>query len=87
VLASARAVLRQLGKPARPAVALSRDEADRNVPIVVYAPGVVAPGTYRPWVETTQVAPTILDLLGLDPNALQAVQIEGTQVLPGTARH
>jgi hypothetical protein len=61
--------------------------ADRDVPIVVYAPGAVQPGTYRPWVETTQIAPTILDLLGLDPDALQAVQIEGTQVLPGVDRH
>lgn len=61
--------------------------ADRDVPIVLYAPGAVAPGMYRPWVETTQIAPTILDLLGLDPDALQAVQIEGTQVLPGIARH
>jgi hypothetical protein len=34
-------------------------------------------------VETTQVAPTILALLGLDPNALRAVQVEGTRVLPG----
>ncbi|MBV9179676.1 MAG: alkaline phosphatase family protein [Acidobacteria bacterium] len=34
-------------------------------------------------VETTQVAPTILAALGLDPNRLQAVRIEGTQVLPG----
>lgn len=59
--------------------------ADRDVPIVVYAPGAVAPGTYRSRVETTQIAPTILDLLGLDPNALQAVQIEGTQALPGVA--
>jgi hypothetical protein len=33
-------------------------------------------------VETTQVAPTILKALGLDPSALQAVRIEGTQVLP-----
>jgi hypothetical protein len=61
--------------------------ADRDVPIVVYAPGTVEPGTFRPWVETTQIAPTILNLLGLDPNALQAVQIEGTRVLPGTARN
>jgi hypothetical protein len=60
--------------------------ADRDVPIVVYAPGAVEPGTYRPWVQTTQIAPTILDLLGLDPNALQAVHIEGTPVLPGIAR-
>ena len=62
--------------------------ADRDVPIVVYAPGTVQPGTYRhPEVETTQIAPTILDLLGLDPNALQAVQIEHTRVLPGIASH
>lgn len=33
-------------------------------------------------VETTQVAPTILAALGLDPNALQSVQQEHTQVLP-----
>lgn len=30
-----------------------------------------------------QVAPTILNILGLDPSALQAVGIEGTTVLPG----
>jgi hypothetical protein len=34
-------------------------------------------------VETTEVAPTILRLLGLNPNALKAVQEEGTKVLPG----
>jgi len=61
--------------------------ADRDVPIVLYAPGAVKPGTYRPWVETTQIAPTILDLLGLNPDALEAVQIEGTQVLPGVDPH
>ena len=33
-------------------------------------------------VETTQIAPTILELLGLNPNALQAVQIEHTPTLP-----
>jgi arylsulfatase A-like enzyme len=61
--------------------------ADRDVPIVVYAPGVVEPGKYYPRVETTQIAPTILDLLGLNPNALEAVHLEGTQVLPGVAHH
>lgn len=30
------------------------------------------------------IAPTILKLLGLDPNRLQAVDIEHTQVLPLT---
>jgi hypothetical protein len=33
-------------------------------------------------VETTQIAPTILKTLGLDPDKLQAVQIEGTKALP-----
>jgi arylsulfatase A-like enzyme len=56
--------------------------ADRDVPIVVYGPGI-RPQVNGQWVETTQIAPTILDLLGLDPQNLQAVQIEGTQVLPG----
>jgi hypothetical protein len=34
-------------------------------------------------VGTAQVAPTILKALGLDPKNLDAVRIEGTQVLPG----
>ncbi len=34
-------------------------------------------------VETTQVAPTILKALGLEPGKLDAVRIEGTPVLPG----
>jgi hypothetical protein len=56
---------------------------DRHVPIVVSAPGVVKTGkTYIGPVETTQIAPTILSLLGISPKELQAVQIEGTQVLP-----
>ena len=56
---------------------------DRDVPLVVYAPGSFQPGQSSNRVETTQVAPTILKLLGLPPRSLQAVQREGTQVLPG----
>ncbi len=56
---------------------------DRDVLLIVYAPGTVQPGQIGDSVETTQVAPTILQLLGLSPDALQAVQREGTQVLPG----
>ena len=56
---------------------------DRDVPILVYAPGTVHHGSSSQWVETTQVAPTILHLLGLDPSALDAVREEGTRVLPG----
>jgi hypothetical protein len=40
-------------------------------------------GTVTSFVETTQVAPTILKILGLDPRNLDAVRIEGTPVLPG----
>ena len=39
--------------------------------------------TVTSFVETAQVAPTILQLLGLDPDALDAVKIEGTPVLAG----
>jgi len=34
-------------------------------------------------VETPQIAPTILKVLGLNPNDLKAVSEEGTQLLPG----
>jgi hypothetical protein len=34
-------------------------------------------------VATTQIAPTILKALGLNPQKLEAVVLEGTQVLPG----
>jgi arylsulfatase A-like enzyme len=60
---------------------------DREVPILVYAPGNVKPDSNDKWVETTQVAPTILKLLDLDPQDLQAVGIEHTQVLPGLQGH
>ncbi len=56
---------------------------DRDVPLIVYAPGTVPHSRVRAWVETTQVAPTILQLLDLNPNALEAVQKERTRVLPG----
>jgi hypothetical protein len=54
---------------------------DRNVPILVSWPGAFGGTAVTRPVETTQVAPTILKLLGLDPRALQAVGIEGTQPL------
>jgi hypothetical protein len=53
--------------------------------MVVSGPGI--PVQVRPTsVETAQVAPTILALLGLNPNKLTAVQAEDTQVLPGPGR-
>jgi hypothetical protein len=58
---------------------------DTHVLMVVNGPNVPAQVNFAS-VETTQVAPTILALLGLNPNALTAVQVEGTQVLPGLGR-
>ncbi|MGN6722873.1 MAG: alkaline phosphatase family protein [Marmoricola sp.] len=55
---------------------------DRHVLMIVNGPGVTK-GTYAGVATTTQVAPTILQLLGLDPASLTAVQVEGTSVLPG----
>jgi hypothetical protein len=55
---------------------------DRHVLMIVDGPGVTK-GTYTGVATTTQVAPTILQLLGLDPASLTAVQVEGTSVLPG----
>ena len=56
---------------------------DRDVPLVVYAPGNIQPSQSNSPAETTQIAPTVLKLLGLSPNSLQAVRQEGTQVLRG----
>jgi hypothetical protein len=54
---------------------------DSNVILLVSNPNMEA-RTINSFVETAQVAPTILKILGLDPNALDAVRQEGTPVLP-----
>jgi len=54
---------------------------DTNVMLLVSNPHIHAK-TIHAFVETAQVAPTILQLLGLDPESLDAVQAEGTSVLP-----
>jgi arylsulfatase A-like enzyme len=54
---------------------------DTNVMMLVSNPGLRANTVTIP-VTTMQVAPTILKALGLNPHALQAVQLEGTEVLP-----
>jgi arylsulfatase A-like enzyme len=58
------------------------DHDDTNVMILVSNPGLRAK-TVDSFVETRQVAPTILKALGLTPAALDAVREEGTQILPG----
>ncbi len=55
---------------------------DTNVMLLVSNPALAAKTVSAP-VATAQVAPTILTALGLDRNALQAVQQEGTAILPG----
>jgi hypothetical protein len=54
---------------------------DRAVPIVVSGAGIGHFTVTAP-VDTIQIAPTILHLLGLNPEELKAVKIEGTKVLP-----
>jgi hypothetical protein len=56
---------------------------DRDVALVVSGGEIDGGKVVASAVETTQIAPTILQLLGLNPEALQAVKIEGTKVLPG----
>jgi len=57
------------------------NEDDTNVELLVSNPSLSAKVVKTP-VQTTQIAPTILKALGLNPNALQAVQKEKTTVLP-----
>ncbi len=54
---------------------------DTNVMLLVSNPHLEA-HTVHSFVETAQVAPTILKILGLNPGALDAVRQEGTPVLP-----
>jgi len=56
---------------------------DTNVIMVLSNPSFQTSTVNTP-VETMQVAPTVLKALGLDPNQLQSVQIEGIPVLPAT---
>jgi hypothetical protein len=55
---------------------------DTNVGLIVSNPTLHA-ATLKTPVATSQVAPTILQALGLDPNNLKSVQVEKTVELPG----
>jgi hypothetical protein len=55
---------------------------DTNVILLLSHPSF-QPKTVRAEVGTVQVAPTILQALGINPAALKAVRVEGTGVLPG----
>ncbi|MGO8918955.1 MAG: alkaline phosphatase family protein [Stellaceae bacterium] len=54
---------------------------DVNVMLLLSNPSIDPKTVYTP-VETAQIAPTILRALGLDPESLESVRIEGTPVLP-----
>ncbi|QGZ59367.1 alkaline phosphatase family protein [Paraburkholderia acidiphila] len=57
---------------------------DSHLGLVVSFPGIRHAGrTDDHFVFTTQVAPTILSALDVDPHLLHAVQLEGTHRLPG----
>ena len=55
---------------------------DRDVALVVSGAGISHPAENTSPVQTTQIAPTILTLLGLNPGALDGVRINHTRVLP-----
>lgn len=55
---------------------------DRNVACFASHPSFLK-SVFNQTVQTTQVAPTILQALGIDPKNLQAVVAEGVPVLPG----
>jgi hypothetical protein len=55
---------------------------DTHVMMLVSNPDLSTATVSSP-VETSQVAPTIIKALGLNPRELEAVRKEGTQVLPG----
>ncbi len=59
---------------------------DTNVMLLVSNPSL-QPHTVTSPVATAQVAPTILQTLGLDPRQLDGVRKEGTPVLPGLGRN
>jgi len=57
------------------------NEDDTHVALIVSHPDFEK-DSVNTAVATTQIAPTILKVLGLDPNELEAVRLEVTQVLP-----
>ena len=54
---------------------------DTNVVLIVSNPSA-RPAVINTPVTASQIAPTVLDILGLDPTKLDAVREEGTAVLP-----
>ena len=58
-----------------------------NIALVIGSAGLptkVQGTTVKRQVKTTQIAVTVLEALGLDPNRLTGARLEGTNALPGT---
>jgi hypothetical protein len=55
---------------------------DTNAMLLLSNPSMPSTTIQTP-VQTLQIAPTILQVLGLNPASLQSVQLESTPVLPG----
>jgi hypothetical protein len=58
------------------------NENDLHIPLLVVVPSLPH-AVYRAPVTTTQIAPSILNLLNIDSTKLDAVRLEGTRTLPG----
>lgn len=58
------------------------NDDDTHVALLMAGPGMPAGAVIKTPVETTQIAPTIVKELGLDPLALKAVRMEQTRTLP-----
>ena len=59
---------------------------DRNVACFVSSPRIRQAQKFTQRVFTTQIAPLILEALGIDGRELEGVEAEGTQILPGFER-
>jgi hypothetical protein len=64
---------------------VANEDDNTRTALVVSNPGL-NPGVVNTATSNMQIAPTILKALGLDPQALNAVQREGTTILPGLGK-
>ena len=56
---------------------------DRNVACFVSSPRIRKARKFTQRIFTTQIAPLILEALGIDGGELEGVRAEGTEILPG----
>ncbi len=56
---------------------------DRNVACFVSSPQITKAQKFTQRVFTKQIAPLILEALGIDGSELEGVRAEGTNILPG----